>query len=81
LIVNIAAELYQTIRFGGFAMTRFVRASCLWLAALAALLVGQHSALAQEARFALVIGNDQYRAASLATPAASAGPNAVAVTT
>jgi caspase domain-containing protein len=73
LIVNIAAERYHTIGLGGFAMARFVRASCLWLAALAALLVGQHSALAQEARFALVIGNDQYRTASLATPANDAG--------
>jgi hypothetical protein len=50
-----------------------VSIECLWLAALAALLVGQHSALAQEARFALVIGNDKYRTASLATPANDAG--------
>jgi uncharacterized caspase-like protein len=37
------------------------------------LLLGQHSSVAQEARFALVIGNDQYRTATLATPANDAG--------
>jgi uncharacterized caspase-like protein len=37
------------------------------------LLLGQHSSVAQEARFALVIGNDQYRTATLARPANDAG--------
>jgi Caspase domain len=54
-------------------MANFVRASSVWLAVLVALLLGQHSSLAQEVRFALVIGNDQYRAATLATPANDAG--------
>lgn len=54
-------------------MANFVRASSLWLAALVVLLLGQHSSLAQEVRFALVIGNDQYRTATLATPANDAG--------
>src|SRR5262249_51899483 len=40
--------------------------SLLWL-------VGSGGAFAQEARFALVIGNDHYRAATLATPANDAG--------
>ena len=54
-------------------MTNFVRASSLWLAVVVVLLLGQHSSLAQEVRFALVIGNDQYRTATLATPANDAG--------
>ena len=54
-------------------MANFVRASSLWLAVLVVLLLGQHSSLAQEVRFALVIGNDQYRTATLATPANDAG--------
>ena len=54
-------------------MANFVRASSLWLAALVVLLLSQHSSLAQEVRFALVIGNDQYRTATLATPANDAG--------
>jgi uncharacterized caspase-like protein len=37
------------------------------------LLFGRHRGLAQEVRFALVIGNDQYRTATLATPANDAG--------
>jgi len=54
-------------------MANFVRALSLWLAVLVVLLLGQHSSLAQEVRFALVIGNDQYRTATLATPANDAG--------
>jgi hypothetical protein len=54
-------------------IANFVRASSLWLAVLVVLLLGQHNSLAQELRFALVIGNDQYRAATLATPANDAG--------
>jgi uncharacterized caspase-like protein len=54
-------------------MANFVRASSLWLAVLVVLLLGQHNSLAQELRFALVIGNDQYRTATLATPANDAG--------
>jgi hypothetical protein len=54
-------------------IANFVRASSLWLAVLVVLLLGQHNSLAQELRFALVIGNDQYRTATLATPANDAG--------
>jgi hypothetical protein len=54
-------------------MANFVYASSLWLAVLVVLLLGQHSSRAQELRFALVIGNDQYRTATLAPPANHAG--------
>lgn len=37
------------------------------------MMFGRHRSLAQEVRFALVIGNDQYRTATLATPANDAG--------
>jgi uncharacterized caspase-like protein len=46
----------------------------LWLAALLlAVTLGQRSGLAAETRFALVIGNDEYKSAKLATPANDAG--------
>src|SRR6516162_4907548 len=46
----------------------------LWLAALLlALTLGQHAGHAAEMRFALVIGNDEYKSAKLATPANDAG--------
>jgi uncharacterized caspase-like protein len=52
------------------------RGACLaltWLIVVAATVIACRSAFAQEQRFALVIGNDQYRAANLATPANDAG--------
>src|SRR5271165_1959575 len=46
----------------------------LWLAALLlALTLGQRAGHATEQRFALVIGNDEYKTAKLATPANDAG--------
>jgi uncharacterized caspase-like protein len=54
-------------------MGAFIRGLSFCLAVLVALLLGQRSGLTQELRFALVIGNDQYRTATLATPANDAG--------
>jgi hypothetical protein len=50
------------------------RMKFLWLAALLlAVTLGQRAGLAAETRFALVIGNDEYKSAKLATPANDAG--------
>src|ERR1700687_2742247 len=73
LIVKMALNPVSHDGVGRFVMANFVRASSLWLAVLVVLWLGQHSSLAQEVRFALVIGNDQYRTATLATPANDAG--------
>src|SRR6202163_3304554 len=54
-------------------MTKFARAAALWLLVILALTLGQQASQAAEQRFALVIGNDEYRAAKLATPANDAG--------
>src|SRR6202035_5079580 len=54
-------------------MTKLARAAALWLLVIVALTLGQHAAQAAEQRFALVIGNDEYRAAKLATSANDAG--------
>ena len=54
-------------------MTKFARAAALWLLVILALTFGQHASQAAEQRFALVIGNDEYRAAKLATSANDAG--------
>ncbi len=54
-------------------MTKFARAAALWLLVILALTLGQHASQAAEQRFALVIGNDEYRAAKLATSANDAG--------
>lgn len=52
-----------------------------WLvAAVLALTPGQRAAQAAEMRFALVIGNDEYKSAKLATPANDAGLVAEALT-
>jgi len=53
-------------------MSNFARASWLSLAVILALAFGQRTGHA-EMRFALVIGNDEYKAARLATPANDAG--------
>jgi uncharacterized caspase-like protein len=45
----------------------------LWLVVSLATMLGQHTGHAQETRFALVIGNDEYRTGKLATPANDAG--------
>jgi hypothetical protein len=73
LIVKIARNAVSHDGVGRFVMANFVYASSLWLAVLVVLLLGQHSSRAQELRFALVIGNDQYRTATLAPPANHAG--------
>src|SRR5262245_6418100 len=53
----------------------------LWLAVLLlALTLGQRAGHAAETRFALVIGNDEYKSAKLATPANDAGLVANALT-
>ena len=54
-------------------MTKFARAVALWLLVILALTLSQHASQAAEQRFALVIGNDEYRAAKLATSANDAG--------
>jgi len=54
-------------------MTKFARAAALWLLVILALAVGQQASQAAEQRFALVIGNDEYKAAKLATSANDAG--------
>jgi len=54
-------------------MTKFARAAALWLLVILALAAGQQASQAAEQRFALVIGNDEYRAAKLATSANDAG--------
>jgi uncharacterized caspase-like protein len=54
-------------------MSKFTRAAALWLLVILALAFGQQASQAAEQRFALVIGNDEYRAAKLATAANDAG--------
>jgi uncharacterized caspase-like protein len=54
-------------------MTKLARAAALWLLVILALAFGQQASQAAEQRFALVIGNDEYRAARLATSANDAG--------
>ena len=58
-------------------MVRCARSLVICLIAAAAILLGQRPGQAQEMRFALVIGNDQYRTGALATPANDAGLVAV----
>src|SRR5580658_1294390 len=54
-------------------MFHLARTTALWLLAVLALALSQHTSYAQEQRFALVIGNDDYKTAKLATPANDAG--------
>ncbi len=54
-------------------MFHFTRTAALCLFVVVALILGQHCSQAQEMRFALVIGNDEYKSAKLATPANDAG--------
>src|SRR5579862_4868848 len=54
-------------------MKNFARAAALWLVVLVALAANVSAGRAAEQRFALVIGNDEYHAAKLATPANDAG--------
>ena len=54
-------------------MNNLSRAALLWPLVIVALLLGQRSGHAAEMRFALVIGNDEYKTGKLATPANDAG--------
>src|ERR1700747_1103788 len=54
-------------------MRNFARTSVVWLIVLFALAFGLQPSQAVQQRFALVIGNDDYRAAKLATSANDAG--------
>jgi uncharacterized caspase-like protein len=54
-------------------MRKFLHASLLWLVTCFALTLGPRPGLAAEQRFALVIGNSQYKTGTLATPANDAG--------
>ncbi len=54
-------------------MNNVARKSVVWLLVVVALALGQRVSQAAEQRFALVIGNDEYKAAKLATPANDAG--------
>jgi uncharacterized caspase-like protein len=53
-------------------MKKFLHASLLWLVACAALALGPRPGFAEQ-RFALVVGNSQYKTGTLATPANDAG--------
>jgi uncharacterized caspase-like protein len=71
---DIDKALDETLRhIREIEMTKFARAAALWLLVILALALGQQASQAAEQRFALVIGNDEYRAAKLATPANDAG--------
>jgi uncharacterized caspase-like protein len=61
-------------------MNRFVQSLVLWSSVILASVLGQNTGHAAQARFALVIGNDQYKTATLATPANDAGLVADALT-
>jgi uncharacterized caspase-like protein len=61
-------------------MIRLIRAFSFCLLALAIQFLGSGTGHAQEARFALVIGNNQYRSGTLPTPANDAGLVADALT-
>jgi uncharacterized caspase-like protein len=54
-------------------MRRFLRAALVWLVACVALTLGPRPGQAAEQRFALVVGNSQYKTGTLATPANDAG--------
>jgi uncharacterized caspase-like protein len=54
-------------------MRKFLPALSVWLVACFALAIGPRPSAAAEMRFALAIGNSQYRNASLPTPANDAG--------
>src|SRR5271155_5379516 len=60
-------------------MKKLLHASLLWLVACFALALGLRPGLAEQ-RFALVVGNSQYKTATLATPGNDAGLVADALT-
>src|SRR3984957_7058995 len=63
----------------GTRMGQFVRASFYCFIVFAALTLGQRAGQAAETRFALVIGNAEYKTGTLPTPANDAGPVADAL--
>lgn len=63
----------------GVVMSKFSYASMLWLVLVVATAFGPAVAGAAEQRFALVVGNDEYKAGKLATPANDAGLIATAL--
>jgi uncharacterized caspase-like protein len=65
--------LCREIGGGKTGMAHFTRRLILSLLVMLALALGERAAFAQEQRFALVIGNDDYKTAKLATPANDAG--------
>src|SRR5579864_9114236 len=65
--------------WGRCAMGKFPR-PVVWLIAVLALALAPRAGDAAETRFALVIGNDEYKSAKLATPANDAGLVANALT-
>lgn len=67
------SSLGQASVDSGNKMRNFVRLSLFGLMACIALVLAPRSSVAAEQRFALVIGNSQYKTATLATPANDAG--------
>jgi Caspase domain len=65
--------LCREIGGGKIGMAHFIRRVILSLLVMLAFALGERTAFAQEQRFALVIGNDDYKTAKLATPANDAG--------
>jgi Caspase domain len=57
----------------GNMMRNFLRLSLFWLVGCLALTLGPRPGAAAEQRFALVVGNSQYKTGTLATPANDAG--------
>src|ERR1700761_3210568 len=76
-----ALNVYSEKICGDFGMFDFKRATILSLLVVLMVVLGQQVGYAQETRFALVVGNDEYKAGKLATPANDAGLIADAVQT
>jgi uncharacterized caspase-like protein len=66
------ARMFDTIEVG-WTMGHFSRWALFFLVIIFAPILVQRAGYAAEMRFALVIGNDQYKSAKLATPANDAG--------
>src|SRR5580658_7289088 len=68
-----AERLFREKIRGDVGMNYFKRAAILLLLVTVVVALGQRAGYAQETRFALVVGNDEYKAGKLATPANDAG--------
>src|SRR5580698_2597173 len=68
-----AERLFREKIRGDVGMNYFKRTAILLLLVTAVAVFGQRAGYAQETRFALVVGNDEYKAGKLATPANDAG--------